>query len=71
MGDPRILLEKDHETRIVDPESREPLARERPGEIEVRGPNLMRGISGRLREATFTRDGCGLQDLIRKAGEAP
>jgi acyl-CoA synthetase (AMP-forming)/AMP-acid ligase II len=45
------------EIRIVDPESREPLARGRQGEIEVRGPNLMRGIAGRLREATFTPDG--------------
>jgi acyl-CoA synthetase (AMP-forming)/AMP-acid ligase II len=45
------------EVRIVDPESREPLERGRQGEIEVRGANLMRGICGRLREATFTRDG--------------
>jgi acyl-CoA synthetase (AMP-forming)/AMP-acid ligase II len=45
------------EVRIVDPESREPLERGHQGEIEVRGPNLMRGISGRLRESTFTRDG--------------
>lgn len=45
------------EVRLVDPESREPLARGQQGEIEVRGPNLMRGIAGRLREATFTRDG--------------
>jgi acyl-CoA synthetase (AMP-forming)/AMP-acid ligase II len=45
------------EVRIVDPESGEPLARGQQGEIEVRGPNLMRGIAGRLREATFTRDG--------------
>jgi acyl-CoA synthetase (AMP-forming)/AMP-acid ligase II len=45
------------EVRSVDPESGEPLERGRQGEIEVRGPNLMRGIEGRLREATFTRDG--------------
>jgi acyl-CoA synthetase (AMP-forming)/AMP-acid ligase II len=45
------------EVRIVDPRSGEPLERGQQGEIEVRGPNLMRGISGRLREATFTRDG--------------
>jgi acyl-CoA synthetase (AMP-forming)/AMP-acid ligase II len=45
------------EVRIVDPGSREPLALGQQGEIEVRGPNLMRRIEGRLREATFTRDG--------------
>jgi acyl-CoA synthetase (AMP-forming)/AMP-acid ligase II len=45
------------EVRIVDPGSGEPLARGQQGEIAVRGPNLMRGISGRLREATFTREG--------------
>jgi acyl-CoA synthetase (AMP-forming)/AMP-acid ligase II len=45
------------ELRIVDPETREPLQRGRQGEIEVRGPNLMRAICGRLRDATFTRDG--------------
>ncbi len=45
------------EIRIVDPESREILERGRQGEIEVRGANLMRGISGRLRESTFTPDG--------------
>lgn len=45
------------EVRIVDPETRAPLAPGQQGEIEVRGPNLMRGIAGRLREATFTPDG--------------
>jgi acyl-CoA synthetase (AMP-forming)/AMP-acid ligase II len=45
------------EVRIADPESGEPLERGRQGEIELRGPSLMRGISGRLRESTFTRDG--------------
>lgn len=45
------------EVRIVDPESGEPAAPDRQGEIEIRGSNLMRGISGRLRESTFTRDG--------------
>ena len=45
------------EIRIVDPESRQPVERGQPGEIEVRGPNLMRAIAGRLRESTFTRDG--------------
>ena len=45
------------EVRIVDPESDEPAAAGEQGEIEVRGANVMRGIGGRLREATFTRDG--------------
>lgn len=45
------------EIRIVDTETRAALERGRQGEIEVRGPNLMRGIAGRLREATFTPDG--------------
>jgi acyl-CoA synthetase (AMP-forming)/AMP-acid ligase II len=45
------------EIRIVDPESGALLERGRQGEIEVRGPNVMRGIAGRLRESTFTRDG--------------
>ena len=45
------------EVRIVDAESRAPLAPGQQGEIEVRGPNLMRGIEGRLRESTFTPDG--------------
>jgi acyl-CoA synthetase (AMP-forming)/AMP-acid ligase II len=45
------------EVRIVDPETRDVLEPGRQGEIELRGPNVMRGIAGRLREATFTRDG--------------
>jgi acyl-CoA synthetase (AMP-forming)/AMP-acid ligase II len=45
------------EVRIVDPESGERLEPGQQGEIQVRGPNLMRGIAGRLREATFTPDG--------------
>jgi acyl-CoA synthetase (AMP-forming)/AMP-acid ligase II len=45
------------EVRIVDPETGEPIAPGQQGEIQVRGPNLMRGIEGRLREATFTPDG--------------
>lgn len=45
------------EVRIVDPQSGAPLAAGEQGEIQVRGPNVMRGIAGRLREATFTRDG--------------
>lgn len=45
------------EVRIVDPESGAQLPAGQQGEIQVRGPNLMRGIAGRLREATFTPDG--------------
>jgi acyl-CoA synthetase (AMP-forming)/AMP-acid ligase II len=45
------------EIRIVDAESGAPVERGRQGEIAVRGTNLMRGISGRLRESTFTPDG--------------
>jgi len=45
------------EVRIVDIDSGQPLEPGQQGEIAVRGPNLMRGIAGRLREATFTADG--------------
>jgi acyl-CoA synthetase (AMP-forming)/AMP-acid ligase II len=45
------------EIRIVDPEGGQPSAAGEPGEIRLRGPNLMVGICGRLRERTFDRDG--------------
>jgi acyl-CoA synthetase (AMP-forming)/AMP-acid ligase II len=45
------------DVRIVDPEHGRPVAAGEPGEIEVRGPNVMRGIDGRLRADTFTVDG--------------
>jgi acyl-CoA synthetase (AMP-forming)/AMP-acid ligase II len=45
------------EVRVVDPESGAPVAAGVQGEIAVRGPNAMRAIGGRLREAVFTRDG--------------
>src|SRR4029077_2374951 len=45
------------EVRIVDPIDGSPVASGTQGEIAVRGPNLMRGINGRLRDATFSRDG--------------
>jgi len=45
------------EVRIVDTGTGAPVTAGEQGEIQVRGPNLMRGIEGRLREATFTPDG--------------
>jgi acyl-CoA synthetase (AMP-forming)/AMP-acid ligase II len=45
------------EVRVVDPGTGTPCAPGRTGEIGVRGPNVMRGISGRTRDATFDRDG--------------
>jgi acyl-CoA synthetase (AMP-forming)/AMP-acid ligase II len=45
------------EIRIVDPESGRVLPAGEEGEIWLRGPNLMRGICGRLRSSVFTRDG--------------
>jgi len=43
--------------RIVDPDSGGPVGVGEEGEIEVRGPNVMRAICGRLREEVFTSDG--------------
>jgi acyl-CoA synthetase (AMP-forming)/AMP-acid ligase II len=45
------------EVRIVDPETGLPSGTGLPGEIWVRGPNVMRGICGRTRDQTFTVDG--------------
>jgi acyl-CoA synthetase (AMP-forming)/AMP-acid ligase II len=45
------------EVRIVDPETQLPCSPGLPGEIWVRGPNVMRGICGRTRDQTFTVDG--------------
>ena len=45
------------EVRVVDVESGEPVTDGSPGSIEVRGPNIMRGICGRSRSDTFTVDG--------------
>ena len=45
------------EVRICDPDSGEPCAAGITGEICVRGPNVMRGICGRMREEVFRADG--------------
>ena len=45
------------EVRIVDPETGAPAATGDAGEIRLRGPNMMVGLCGRLREQTFDVDG--------------
>jgi len=45
------------EVRLVDPEGREALAPGVQGEIQLRGPNMMRGICGRIRSELFDADG--------------
>jgi len=45
------------EVRIVSSQRGEQCAPGTTGEIQVRGPNLMRAIWGRTRQATFERDG--------------
>ncbi len=45
------------EVRVVDLANDEQLPPGRPGEIELRGRNLMRGICGHAREDVFTADG--------------
>ena len=45
------------EVRIVEPESRRAVAPGVDGEIQLRGPNLMRGICGRLRSELFDAEG--------------
>jgi acyl-CoA synthetase (AMP-forming)/AMP-acid ligase II len=45
------------EVRIVDPESAKPVAAGGQGEIQLRGPNMMRGICGRSRSDLFDADG--------------
>jgi acyl-CoA synthetase (AMP-forming)/AMP-acid ligase II len=45
------------EVRIADPESGVELPRGGQGEVWLRGPNLLRGICGRLRSSVFTPDG--------------
>ena len=45
------------EVRVVDVESGMSVPAVEIGEIQLRGPNLMRGICGRLRADVFTVDG--------------
>lgn len=45
------------EVRIADPRSGDALPAGTEGEILLRGPNLMRGITGRTRAELFTADG--------------
>ncbi len=45
------------EVRIVDLDAGAPVGAGVVGEIQLRGPNLMRGICGRTRRETFTPDG--------------
>jgi acyl-CoA synthetase (AMP-forming)/AMP-acid ligase II len=45
------------EIRIADLETGAPVTADIVGEIQLRGPNLMRGICGRTRSQTFTDDG--------------
>jgi acyl-CoA synthetase (AMP-forming)/AMP-acid ligase II len=45
------------EVRIVDLETGAPTGSGVVGEIQLRGPNLMRGICGRTRREIFTEDG--------------
>jgi acyl-CoA synthetase (AMP-forming)/AMP-acid ligase II len=45
------------EVRVVDVDTGVPLAPGATGEIQLRGPNLMRGICGRRRAEVFTADG--------------
>ena len=44
------------ELRIVDVDTGTPLGPDELGEIQLRGPNLMRGICGRTRTEVFTAD---------------
>jgi acyl-CoA synthetase (AMP-forming)/AMP-acid ligase II len=45
------------EVRITDPETGAELTAGVQGEIWLRGPNLLRGICGRLRSTVFTKEG--------------
>ena len=43
------------EVRITDPDTGEEVAPGEPGQIELRGPNLMRGICGRVAKRRVPR----------------
>jgi acyl-CoA synthetase (AMP-forming)/AMP-acid ligase II len=45
------------EVRVVDPDDGVPVGPDAVGELQIRGPNLMRGICGRVRSDVFTADG--------------
>ena len=45
------------ELRVVDLDTGAPVADGETGELQLRGPNLMRGICGRTRAEVFTDDG--------------
>jgi acyl-CoA synthetase (AMP-forming)/AMP-acid ligase II len=45
------------EVRIVDPDSGAPVPTGEEGQIQLRGPNLLRGVCGRSRSDVFTTDG--------------
>ena len=45
------------EVRVVDLDTGAPVADGETGELQLRGPNLMRGICGRTRAEVFTDDG--------------
>ncbi len=47
----------DVEVRIVDTDTGEPAVAGAPGEVHIRGRNLMRGICGRVHADVFTTDG--------------
>ena len=44
------------ELRVVDLDTGAPVAAGETGELQLRGPNLMRGICGRTRAEVFTED---------------
>jgi acyl-CoA synthetase (AMP-forming)/AMP-acid ligase II len=45
------------EVRITDPDTAQPSPAGEPGEVRLRGPNVMRGICGRTKDEVFDRDG--------------
>jgi acyl-CoA synthetase (AMP-forming)/AMP-acid ligase II len=47
----------DVEVRVIDLDTGEPVGAGETGELQLRGPNLMRGICGRTRAEVFTEDG--------------